>query len=284
MRSDFGDLTVFVVKTEDLRVLDQLIPDEPEPDSIDWINRATNQTMRKTSIQLLLRTLGETEVSPSIVRLRETAGMRFHFVTESDRDRFAALFKRARASLDVPLHFMTAALFGKLAEARVAVQALTRAGIPQDAIYLSWQYASVDSQDALKGHSKRSIAAAVAGGGFAGVIAAGGAIAVMSGVGPTVAAGALAASAINGLAGISAAIGATGGAMARMLSDPDVEDRGNGSFSQSFRKRKVMVSVDTRLTKGKDQIIDQILTQLGETGVQCLPKHAMNGKTGSAAL
>jgi hypothetical protein len=222
--------------------------------------------MRKTSVQLLLRTLGETEVSPSILRLRETSGMRFHFRNEFDRDRFAAAYKRARASLEVPLHFMTAAMFENLENARVAVKELTGAGIPQEAIYLSWQYENVEPQGAMKGHSKRSVAAAVASGGLAGVIAAGGAIALMSGVGPTVAAGALAVSALNGLAGVSAALGATGGAMARMLSDPDVEGRGRDDFQQTFKKRSVMVSVDIRVAKGKDQLIDQILTRLGGSG------------------
>jgi hypothetical protein len=266
MRNELDDLAVFVVKTADLPVLDQVIPDEPQPISIDWINRATNQKMRKTSVQLLLRTLGETEVSPSIVRLRETSGMRFHFRNESDRDRFAAVFKRARASLEVPLHFMTAAMFENLESARVAVKELTDAGIPQEAIYLSWQYENVEPQGASKGHSKRSVAAAVAGGGLAGVIAAGGAIALMSGVSPTVAAGALAASALNGLAGVSAALGATGGAIARMLSDPDVEGRGRDDFQETFKKRSVMVSVDIRVAKGKDQLTDQVLTRLGGRG------------------
>lgn len=263
MNVELGELATFVVKTEDLRVLDQLIPDEPQPIAIDWINRATNQKMRKTSVQLLLRTLGETDVSPSIARLRETSGMRFHFRTEFDRDRFSVAFRRARSSLDVPLHFLTAAMFETLESARVAVTELRAKGIPSDAIYLSWLYASVDPQDALKGHSKRSVAAAVAGGGIAGVIAAGGAVMLMSGLAPTVAAGALAASAMNGLASVSAALGATGGAMARMLNDPDVEDRGRDTFRQTFRQRHVMVSVDIRLANGKDQLIDQILTRLG---------------------
>lgn len=165
--------------------------------------------------------------------------------------------------MDVPLRFLTAAMFESLESARAAVAALKASGIPQEAIYLSWQYANVEPQDALPGHSKRSVAAAVAGGGIAGVIAASGAVVLLSGLGPAAAAGALAASALNGLAGMSAAIGATGGAMARMLSDPDVEGRGRDSFQQTFRKRQVMVSVDVRQAKGKDQLIDQVLTRLG---------------------
>lgn len=43
MHEDLEGLATFVVKAEDLRVLDQLIPDEPQPISLDWINRATNQ-------------------------------------------------------------------------------------------------------------------------------------------------------------------------------------------------------------------------------------------------
>lgn len=263
MNTALGELATFVVKTEDLRILDQLIPDEPQPISIDWINRATNQKMRKTSVQLLLRTLGEADVSESIHRLRGTSGMRFHFRNEFDRDRFSFAFRQARASLDVPLRFLTAAMFESLESARVAVTQLRGGGIPQEAIYLSWQYANVEPQEALPGHSKRSVAAAVAGGGIAGVIAAGGAAVLLSGLGSAAAAGALAASALNGLAGMSAAIGATGGAMARMLSDPDVDGRGRDAFQQTFRKRHVMVSVDVRQAKGKDQLIDQILTQLG---------------------
>lgn len=263
MSITFEELATFVVKTEDLRVLDQLIPDEPQPVSIDWINRATNQKMRKTSVQLLLRTLGETDVSPSIVRLRTTSGMRFHFRNEFDRDRFSVAFRQARASLDVPLHFLTAAMFDSLETARAAVTELKANGIPQQAIYLSWQYANVEPQDAMPGHSKRSVAAAVAGGGIAGVIAASGAAVLLSGLAPAAAAGALAASALNGLAGVGAALGATGGAMARMLSDPDVEGRGRDAFPQTFRKRSVMVSVDGRLAQGKDQLVDLILTRLG---------------------
>lgn len=266
MRNDLAEPATFIVKTEDLPVLDQLIPDEPQPISIDWVNRGTDQKMRKTSVQLLLRTLGETDVSPSILRLRETSGMRFHFATEFDRDRFAAAFRQARAGRDIPLQVMTAAMFNGLESARVAVQELTRMGIPREAIYLSWQFVDVDPQEVSPGHSKRSVAAAVAGGGVAGVLAAGGAVALMSGLAPAAAVSAMAASAINGLAGVSAALGATGGAMVRMLSDPDVEGRGHDDFRQTFRMRKVMVSVDMRLARGKDEFVDKILTRLGDRG------------------
>jgi hypothetical protein len=248
----------FVVKTADLAALDQIIPDRPEPIKIEWINRGTNRKMQRSNVELLLRTRFQENVSPSVSRLRESAGMRLIFRDEREREVFAAKFAKARAQLNVPLRYLIAAMFEKLEDTSLVVAELKRAGVPGDAIYMSWHSADcTDTDERAEGHSKRSVAAAVAGGGVTGVVFAGGLLVLAS------PAFAVAASSVGTLAGVSAALGATGGAMARMLSDPDVEGRAANDFGKYFQLRKVLVSIDTRIAEGLDDVIEQTLLRLG---------------------
>jgi hypothetical protein len=251
----------YVVKTADLAALDQIIPDRPAPIKIEWINRGTNRKMQRSTVELLLRTRFRENVSPSVSRLRESAGMRLIFRDEREREVFAAKFAKARAQLNVPLRYLIAAMFEKLEDTSLVVAELKRAGVPGDAIYMSWHSEDcTDTDERVEGHSKRSVAAAVVGGGVTGVVFAGGILVLAS---PAFAVGAIAASSIGTVAGVSAALGATGGAMARMLSDPDVEGRAANDFGKYFQLRKVLVSVDTRIAEGLDDVIEQTLLRLG---------------------
>ena len=79
----------FVIKAEELATLNYLDRNHPRPRRLEWINRGTNQKLRRTSIELLLRTLFRQVTSPSVVRLHHSSGLRAIFATEQERARFA---------------------------------------------------------------------------------------------------------------------------------------------------------------------------------------------------
>src|SRR5215218_1789732 len=157
---------------------------------------------------------------------------------------------------------MISAVFDDREEARRAVTELRDAGIPEDAISLVGRPDDAEDNDAHDGASKGSVVDAVAGGGVAGALLGVAALAI-PGVGPLVAAGAIAASAIPTAAAIGAAAGATGGAIARMLSDHEVEGRDAEYYEEHISRGGIFVSVDTRLTEGTAESAQIILERCG---------------------
>lgn len=157
---------------------------------------------------------------------------------------------------------VVSAVFDNREEARRAVTELRSAGIPEKAISLVGRPDEDEIQDDEDGASKGTVAGAVAGGGVAGALLGVAALAI-PGVGPLVAAGAIAASAIPTAAAIGAAAGATGGAIARMLSDHEVEGRDAEYYEEHISRGGIFVSVDTRLAEGTAESVQIILERCG---------------------
>ena len=159
---------------------------------------------------------------------------------------------------------VVSAVFDNREEARRAVSELRDAGIPENAISLVGRPddgdSNVDGDD--DGAGKGSIAGAVAGGGVAGALLGVAALAI-PGVGPLAAAGAIAASAIPTAAGVGAAVGATGGAITRMLSDHDVDGKDAEYYEGRINEGGIFVSVDTRLAEGTWETARAVLERCG---------------------
>ena len=261
MREDTSDLPAFVIKPEELAALNYLAPDHPRPRMVEWINRGTNQKLKSSSVDMLLRTLAQDVLSPSAVRLCRSAGLRVVFGTERERERFALEFAAARSHESAGKRYLLTALFDDREHAEQAVSQLKDAGIPEISISLLWranQFMDANFQWG-GGHSKRSVAGAVAGGGIAGAVL-GVALLAVPGIGPVAAAGAIASSAVHSVASVSAAIGATGGAIARMLSDHDVDGVSASYYERQIRRGKIFVSVDTRIAERQRAAAQRILT------------------------
>jgi hypothetical protein len=83
------------------------------------------------------------------------------------------------------------------------------------------------------------------------------------GVGPLAAAGAIAASAVPTGAGIGAALGATGGGIARMLGDHDVDRNDAEYYEEHINRGGIFVSVDTRDGNVDAERAREILSRYG---------------------
>ena len=155
------------------------------------------------------------------------------------------------------------AVFDDREDARRAVAELRDAGIPEDSISLVGRPDEISGSDHTEdGASKGSVAASAAGGGVVGAVLGVAALAI-PGVGPLAAAGAIAASAVPTAAGVGAAVGATGGAMARMLSDHDVEPADAEYYEDRIQRGGTFVSVDARRAEGMAEAARDILYRCG---------------------
>jgi hypothetical protein len=77
----------------------QHLPDDfPRPQGLEWINRGRNTRLKRTSTEMLVRTLFRGIGTASVNRLHEEAGLRVYFRSDEDRNAFAKLFKAALAS------------------------------------------------------------------------------------------------------------------------------------------------------------------------------------------
>lgn len=86
----------FVIKAEDLPLLNYLPGRIPRPRRLEWINRGTNQRLRFSSVAMLMRTLfREVRHSPSVRRLQKAAGLRVVFRDMEERQAFANAFRQA---------------------------------------------------------------------------------------------------------------------------------------------------------------------------------------------
>lgn len=255
----------YVIKAEELSALNYLDPDHPRPLLTEWINRGTDQKLRRTSIDLLLRTLTEDNASPSVARLHHTSGLRAIFASERDRDAFANAFAGARAQMTLRRDYIVATIFEDLPSAELALADLKAAGIPQESISMLHRAGdfSPDGDESWKGHSKMSVAAAVAGGGIAGALLGIGILIVVPGLGAVAAAGAIAGTSIGSVASLSGIFGATGGAMAKMLTDHDVDGREANYYERQIRRGRVFVSVDTRIAAAQADEVRRILLSRG---------------------
>lgn len=255
----------YVIKAEELAALNYLDPEHPRPLLTEWINRGTDQKMRRTSIDLLLRTLTEDTTSPSVVKLHQTSGLRAIFATQKDRDAFANAFAGARAQMALRRDYVIATIFDNIQAAEHAVGALHTAGVPDESISLMCRAGDfkTDPDATWKGHSKMSVAAAVAGGGLAGALLGIGMMVMIPGIGAVAAAGAIATGGLSSVASLSGIFGATGGAIAKMLTDHDVDGREANYYERQIRRGRVFVSVDTRIAPELATEVRQILKDSG---------------------
>jgi len=264
MATDTITQPAFVIKAEDLAALNYLDRNHPRPRKLEWINRGTNQKLRRTSIELLLRTLFREVSSPSVRQLHQSTGLRAIFGSSRDRDRFANAFAAARTQEGAKKQYLVSAVFDDRDGAEQAVGSLKSAGIADTAISILWRASKFLDADYRfsEGHSTLSVAGAVAGGGIAGAML-GVAVLFVPGVGPVAAAGVLAASAFSSVATVSGVIGAAGGALAKMLTDHDVDGVEARYYEEQIRRGKVLVAVDTRSATGMADEALRILKQRG---------------------
>ncbi|SMQ73758.1 hypothetical protein SAMN06297468_2313 [Altererythrobacter xiamenensis] len=239
----------YVIKAEELVSINYLPADHPKPREVEWINRGTDQVLRPTTADQLLRTLYQPTTTPSIKKLHDSAGLRVKFRSERERDKFAADFAEARKREVVAKDHVLTALFDGREAAEEAINDLSIAGVPEDAMSMlcrSNQFLEAE-KSWPEGHGTASVASAIAGGGFAGALLGVG-ILFVPGVGPVAAAGAIASSALTSVASVSGIIGATGGAIAKMLTDHDVDGVSAAQYDALIRRGKIFVSVDTHET------------------------------------
>ena len=249
MATESSSEPAFVIKIEDMPALNYLNAEHARPLLAEWINRGTDQKMRRTMIDQLLRTVHQPDPSPSIAQLQQNSGLRAVFASEADRDNFATAFAIARMQMTSAHQHMVAVMFDDLAQAERAVKGLHDAGVPDQAITVFSRAGefSASGHD-WRGHSLGDVAAAVARGGLTGALVGIGVIALAPIAAPAAA-----------LASITAVFGATGGAMHRMLTDHDVDGREANYYEKQIRRGRVFVSVDTRQVPAGSPEISQIV-------------------------
>ncbi|MBO6708187.1 hypothetical protein [Altererythrobacter sp.] len=264
-----------MIKAEELVAVNYLAEDHPRPRSVEWINRGTDQVLRPTTTDMLLRTLFQPAASPSVQKLHESSGLRVIFRSDAERERFASAFREAVARERAATEHVVTAIFDGRDKAETAIAALRDEGIPPSAISLLCRASHFGDPEANwpDGHDTLSITGAVAGGGVAGALL-GVAFLFVPGVGPLAAAGAIAGSAISSVASISGIIGATGGAVAKMLTDHDVDGVMAEYYDRQIKRGKVFVSVDEQETAVAREFIERILEQFGGARPQMLKLNA----------
>ena len=238
----------YVVKAAHLPALYFLDETHPRPLALEWINRGTDQKLRQTTIEMLLRTLFAEVQTPSVRKLHASAGLRASFRSDSDRARFARAFERAREQMDRDRKHLVTAIFDQAERAAKAVEMLRGGGVPEKAIAMLWRASEYLAEEyrPARGHSNSAVAGSIAGAGVAGALLGVGML-MIPGLGPVAVAGALAGQVVAPVAAVSGVIGATGGAIAKMLTDHDVDGVSATLFEREIRRGKVFLSVNTEI-------------------------------------
>lgn len=248
----------------DLPALNFLEVEYPRPTALEWINRGTDLRLRPSKVDQLLRTVFEAKPSASIVRDRNNAGLRAAFRSEQERNQFAEAFRRAQAIQQTVRLKSVSGAFPDRNLAEAAVTSLQANGVPRPAISIMWRTGQfIEPSGALpKGHSKASVASATAVGGIAGAIV-GLSLLFVPGLGGIVAAGSIAAAAIGNIGALGSAVGATGGAIARMLTDIDVDGREAEFYESQVIKGLVFVSVEMPIAGLEPAFVHDVLEKHG---------------------
>ncbi|MBX7540394.1 hypothetical protein [Qipengyuania sphaerica] len=236
----------YVVKAAELPALYFLEDAHPRPTALEWINRGTDQKLRRTTVEMLLRTLFAKVRTPSVRKLHNSAGLRASFRSERERARFSTAFAKAVQEMAREKQHLVTAIFDNPEAANRAVTILGIEGVPDDAIAMVWrasEYLS-ESYNPPKGYSAASVAGAITGAGVAGAVLGVG-ILMIPGIGPVAVAGAMASAAVGPVAAVSSVIGATGGAIAKMLTDHDVDGVSATLYEREIKKGKIFLSVNT---------------------------------------
>ena len=159
---------------------------------------------------------------------------------------------------------IVSAVFDSRSEAEVAVSELRTAGVNDSAISVIAQEDGKNISSDGNGEENDTggfIAGTLAGAGVGTLL--GIAALAIPGVGPFVAAGAIASSAIPGAALTGAAIGAVGGGLTKMLTDHGVGDDDATYYEERINNGSVFVSVDTSDAIMSSDIASQILSRNG---------------------
>lgn len=268
------DLTSsFVIKAMELAALNYLRKGHPVPRRLKWINRGTDQDLRPTTVQMLLRTLFLNQKSPSIVKLHESSGLRVSFSNMADRDAFAKAFVFARAELAKRQRSELSAVFDRPKDAEAAFEELRRGGVDASSISLLWRAGQFleEKHDYPAGHSKMSVAAASVGAGLAGAIF-GMTLLTIPGFGLVAVGGAIAAQALGTIGAVGGALGASGGAVARMLTDIDVDDNEVDYYVMQISSGRVFVSVDPVSCGKSVDTVKEILARHGGQFARAVPE------------
>lgn len=261
----------YVVKAQELPALYYLDDAHPRPIALEWINRGTDQKLRRTTVEMLLRTLFGEAQTPSVQKLHSSSGLRAQFRSARERDRFSTAFAKARREMNRDRQYLVTAVFDQQGSARRAVAMLTIEGVPDDAISLLWRASEYleEKYTPTSGHSPGNLVSAIAGAGVAGAMF-GVAVLFVPGIGAVAVAGALASSAVPSVAAVSSVIGATGGAIAKMLTDHDVDGVSATLYEREIKRGKIFVSVDTT---GPDIDADQVRRLLLSQGGRAAESH-----------
>ena len=259
-----GGQPFYVVKVMEFPALNFLEADHQRPVSTEWIDRSEDRTLRINTVKQLLRTLYKVDCSPNVADLQERAGLRLYFDCAQERDGFAREFREAMARAREHRGNYLTTIFPSKEAAADAALALEKAGMTREAMSLLWQGSQVSANDFdwPGGRSTTQVATTVAGSGLAGA-ALGVALLLIPGVGPVAATGALAASAFTSVATVSGVIGATGGAVANMLDDLDVDDLALNHFEQQLRRGKVFLAIDRNDAPMRDELVLAVVAEHG---------------------
>ena len=246
----------YVIKGEELPALPFLNPAHPEPVTLEWINRGTDQKLKPSTVRMLLRTADSSGASDSVLRQHEAMGLRATFATESDRGAFATAFTSAVAHEAISNGNREAAFFATKDAADAAILELVAGGIDPAAISA---LARNETGEPIRGHSRLRVASATAGGGLAGALL-GMVLLTIPGIG--------AVAAFGSIAGI---IGATGGALAVMLSDIDVDGRDPFEIERKLNSGKTFVAVNVALETVPKAFVRKVLDKNGGSKVRLGP-------------
>lgn len=254
----------FVVRAEDLGALHHLPQNCPRPLDRVWINRATNRRLASSSVELLLRTLYNDIGSKSVVELHRNAGLQLSFEKESERLQFASQFDHAKAELRELGRTHASAIFDTMQSARDAAATLLKDGMEEEAVSLFWR-ANLFLDPSIewhKGHGTLSVASAAMGGGAAGLALALAAV-LVPGLGQVAAAGAAAATGLSAITSFGGVVGATGGVIAKMLTDNDVDGNAADFYEQQIERGKILVSVSLKSTDVSEGYIRRVFRENG---------------------
>ena len=259
-----GHTHAYVVKAAELPALYFLDEAHPRPLELEWINRGTDQKLRRTTIEMLLRTLFAKAQTPSVQKLHDSAGLRASFRNERERERFSKAFSKALDEMSRDREHMVTAIFESAEAASKTVANLTKAGVPEKHIAMLWRASEYLEQkyQPAQGYSPTDIAGTITGAGVAGAMLGVG-ILMIPGLGPIAVAGAMAGSAIAPVAAVSSVIGATGGAIAKMLTDHDVDGVSATLYEREIKRGKIFVSVNTGYNGADPEMVRQMLDTHG---------------------
>ncbi len=259
-----GQTHAYVVKAAELPALYFLDEAHPRPVELEWINRGTDQKLRRTTIEMLLRTLFAKVQTPSVQKLHDSAGLRASFRNERERERFSRAFSKALDEMSRNREHLVTAIFDQPEAATKVVEELSEQGVPEDAIAMLWRASEYleEKYQPAKGHSAGNVAGTITGAGFAGAVLGVGFL-MIPGIGPIAVAGSIASAVVGPVAAVSGVIGATGGAIAKMLTDHDVDGVSATLYEREIKRGKIFLSVNTAYEGVNPEKVRALLDKYG---------------------